>query len=472
MIKTEDTSCLVSKIEELVTIFKKDYDFNKLEASLQKTMYDFLAPLIQESIQSLMIEPLFLSLLKVIGGKRCLKLEGFSLVEIRILDGRNVLVSSPYFFNRVRKKSTKKKQKRSKGNNLDCHLGLSRIGMVSRYSGNLGEKICKMAVLCPSIKVACRVLSDEGIKIDEKTLRKIVRDVGQIGLEGRGSISISDHEQIEGGTLVIGTDGGRIRERIDKKEKKKKEGTTGWKEPLLLTMYLTDSEGNIDKSFTPVYDATMQGRDYIFNLIKSYLQSLDCKKLSRIVFVGDGAPWIWTGADELLKGYFQEIPTFQVLDYTHAKQALNEILCLLPKRLQQREKLIELFKGRLWKGDIEGMGEMIKINFSGQKRKQALKKWGNYFLKNKDRMQYSQFKTMGLPQGSGSVESAIRRVINLRLKSCGSFWKKENAEIFLFLRSQLISGRWNVFFKNLLNRLDNPDYQANIKSNSYMKWAA
>jgi hypothetical protein len=24
-------------------------------------------------------------------------------------------------------------------------------------------------------------------------------------------------------------------------------------------MYLTDSEGNIDKSFTPVYDATMQG---------------------------------------------------------------------------------------------------------------------------------------------------------------------------------------------------------------------
>ena len=216
----------------------------------------------------------------------------------------------------------------------------------------------------------------------------------------------------------------------------------------------------------------MKGRDYIFNLIKSYVQSLDCKKLSRIVFVGDGAPWIWTGADELFKGYFQEMPTFQVLDYTHAKQALGEILCLLPKRLQQRDKLIELFKKRLWEGDIEGMGEMIEINFSGQRRKSALKKWRNYFLKNKDRMQYSQFKTMGLPQGSGSVESAIRRVINLRLKSCGSFWKKENAEIFLFLRSQLISGRWNTFFENLLNRLDNPDYQANIKSNSYMKWAA
>jgi len=45
-------------------------------------------------------------------------------------------------------------------------------------------------------------------------------------------------------------------------------------------------------------------------------------------------------------------------------------------------------------------------------------------------MQYSQFKKLGLPQGSGAVESAIKRVINLRLKSSGASWKKENAEIY------------------------------------------
>ncbi len=150
----------------------------------------------------------------------------------------------------------------------------------------------------------------------------------------------------------------------------------------------------------------------------------------------------------------------------------NEILDLLPKKLQKRGKLINSFRQRLWEGDIEGIGEMIKINFKGKGRVKALNKWRNYFLKNKDRMQYSQFKTKRLPQGSGSVESAIRRVINLRLKSCGSFWKKENAEIYLFLRSQLICGRWNVFFENLINRLDFDEYQANIKSNSYLKWAA
>lgn len=188
--------------------------------------------------------------------------------------------------------------------------------------------------------------------------------------------------------------------------------------------------------------------------------------------MGDGAPWIWLRAEELFNDYFQEKPTFQILDYTHAKQALNEILDLLPKKLQKRGKLIDSFRQRLWEGNIEGIGEMIKINFKGKGRAKALNKWKNYFLKNKDRMQYSQFKTNRLPQGSGSVESAIRRVINLRLKSSGSFWKKENAEIYLFLRSQLICGRWNVFFENLINRLDCEEYQTEIKSNSYLKWAA
>lgn len=113
--------------------------------------------------------------------------------------------------------------------------------------------------------------------------------------------------------------------------------------------------------------------------------------------------------------------------------------------------------------------KLIRINFTGKRREKAITKWQNYFLTNEIRMQYSMFKNEGLPQGSGSVESGIRRVINLRLKSCGSFWKRENAEIYLFLRSQLISGRWNTFFHNLTTRSDLFDSQVEIKSNHYLK---
>ncbi|MCP4750053.1 MAG: hypothetical protein GY866_04120 [Proteobacteria bacterium] len=46
-----------------------------------------------------------------------------------------------------------------------------------------------------------------------------------------------------------------------------------------------------------------------------------------------------------------------------------------------------------------------------------------------------------MPTGSGTVESAIRRVINLRVKSAGMFWKRENAEKMIFLRSIVLTGK-------------------------------
>ena len=89
-----------------------------------------------------------------------------------------------------------------------------------------------------------------------------------------------------------------------------------------------------------------------------------------------------------------------------------------------------------------------------KKLKEAIAKFSNYFLANHRRMQYASFKHLVLPCGSGCVESAIRRVINLRLKSAGSFWKRSTSEAMLFLRSTLLCDRWNIMLANLaaLNR--------------------
>ena len=84
------------------------------------------------------------------------------------------------------------------------------------------------------------------------------------------------------------------------------------------------------------------------------------------------------------------------------------------------------------------------------KLKEALNKFNNYFVKNIRRMQYATFRMFNLPTGSGCVESAIRRVINLRLKSPGIFWKRETAEVMLFLRSTLLCGRWQNMLGHLL----------------------
>ncbi len=58
-------------------------------------------------------------------------------------------------------------------------------------------------------------------------------------------------------------------------------------------------------------------------------------------------------------------------------------------------------------------------------------------------MEYQNCRRRGLPQGSGAIESAIRRVINLRLKGPGLMWQEENAEAALALRAAAVTERWD-----------------------------
>ncbi len=45
--------------------------------------------------------------------------------------------------------------------------------------------------------------------------------------------------------------------------------------------------------------------------------------------------------------------------------------------------------------------------------------------------------------GSGAMESAIRRVVNLRIKGNSIFWLAENVEAILPLRSFYKARRWH-----------------------------
>jgi len=73
-----------------------------------------------------------------------------------------------------------------------------------------------------------------------------------------------------------------------------------------------------------------------------------------------------------------------------------------------------------------------------------------YFEKHAHRMRYDHFQRAGIPIGSGAVESAIRRVVNLRMKGNGIFWYPDNVQRMLFICCQLLSGRWQAFIQDLL----------------------
>lgn len=222
----------------------------------------------------------------------------------------------------------------------------------------------------------------------------------------------------------------------------------------MLTIYLLDEQGQVVNSWLPIHDATMGNHEELFALLARYLSALPLADAARLVFCGDGAPWIWSDVEALCRrlGLPDICPVHQVLDYIHAQQNLQEIIDLVAKRIQKKHKIADKWQKLLWDGDIQGLQQEIIRVLTGRKREKALKKWQTYFESNAQRMQYKTFKAAAIPCGSGCVESAIRRVINLRLKSAGMFWKRDMAESFLFLRSQLLSGRWRIFLRNVIRQ--------------------
>ncbi|MFH1076104.1 MAG: hypothetical protein V1753_04580 [Pseudomonadota bacterium] len=66
-------------------------------------------------------------------------------------------------------------------------------------------------------------------------------------------------------------------------------------------------------------------------------------------------------------------------------------------------------------GNINGITDLVRKKMEGKRNapKAALKKLTEYFGDH-SKFQYKTFRDNGLPTGSGTVKSAIRRVINLR----------------------------------------------------------
>ena len=129
-----------------------------------------------------------------------------------------------------------------------------------------------MALLCPSLETAKAVLAEQGVQINSKTLRRYCRLVGEKGMEWRGRMSLSGTENLAGVTVVVGIDGGRLRERQGKrgrwkKGQKRRGYTTEWREPKLFTIYFLNREGEVIREIPPLHDAMKKLRITVNNMV-------------------------------------------------------------------------------------------------------------------------------------------------------------------------------------------------------------
>ena len=457
---TLDFEQLAKPIEQAIADFQNGHDVNQLLSDVRATLIRFVEELIVAVIQQLLSDRHFLATLKMLAAKSALRFKGYKPTSIRLLSGQSISIDSPYFIKAPTKARRGRKSKKRKAKN-GCHLGLSYLGFIGRCSGVLTSSAVQAALLCPSFALAKRTLISFGIEMDIKTIQRLCMSMGQQAIENRYRIALPDADGVENRTLFVCIDGGRLRERTPKRGRRpkgqKRQGYhTDWREPTQIFIQWLDAKGGKCKHTVPLYDATLGDIDAAFQLLEGYLRQMDVSKADMVIFCADGARRYWTRFSSLAER-LQVNAHLEIIDYTHAKQNLKLVADHLPKKLGDK-KLAEIFKdwkNLLWHGKLGEINYQIRQFIkSPAKRKHALNKFKNYFLKNFHRMQYSSFRDLDLPTGSGCVESAIRRVINLRLKSPGIFWKRKTAEVMLYLRSTLLCGRWYNLLKNIfqLNR--------------------
>ena len=177
-----------------------------------------------------------------------------------------------------------------------------------------------------------------------------------------------------------------------------------------------------------------------------------------LIFVGDGAPWIWKTAETLFPA------AVQILDWYHA---MEHIWAVGRAKFGSKEKELWAWTAKmemaLWKGKIQTVIDALRVvsaelgapdeKLSDQARALdprwiAYRNIG-YFEENRERMNYPAYREQGLPIGSGVVESACKHVVASRCKRAGMRWDESGAENILALRCLALNERWDSAWKKV-----------------------
>jgi hypothetical protein len=156
-----------------------------------------------------------------------------------------------------------------------------------------------------------------------------------------------------------------------------------------------------------------------------------------LVFVCDGAVWIW----KLVERHFPH--AVQIVDWYHASAYLPPIAeAAFGLGTPQYHAWLENARTLLWEGQIDKL-----IQACQQLSSQAaspVHKAITYFTHNQHRMDYARFRQQGYFIGSGTVESAGKQIVGLRLKRAGARWTEDGALTTAKARAAWLSGTWDV----------------------------
>jgi len=157
-----------------------------------------------------------------------------------------------------------------------------------------------------------------------------------------------------------------------------------------------------------------------------------------LIFLGDGAEWIWN----LVQDHYPE--AVQIVDWFHATEYIAPVANAAFTDKDKRQAWIKQVRTDLWDGKLKAVIKAFERFTEHHRAQEAACKAVTYFTNNHHRMDYPTYRAKGYQIGSGTIESGCKQIVTQRLKVAGAIWDHHNAIKTAKARAALLSGHWDT----------------------------
>jgi len=390
------------------------------------------------------------------GGRFRLRHKGWRVLTLTLRGGTRLTLATPYLRPDLSGRRGRRRTSRREGG-AGTYPVLDALGLAGRITPAAREAIARETVVQDSYSEARDQLARDGLLLRRGTLADHALRLADTAMALRDADLARAREQplpsdspLAGRVVQVSIDGGRSRVRETHHHRRvggngRRPFELGWREPRVITVTVLKEDGEQDRRVKPFYEVSLGNADAAFELLLGLLRRLGVHLASKVVFISDGAPWIWCRLDGLVRaaGIAPERVT-KVLDFWHACEHVMEALKAC-RNLDEscRTAVYERLRHQL-RHSAEGAASVVAElkSLAVGRRSKAVKEAIKTLSDHVEHMNYAAYSAAGLPLGSGVVESAVRRVINQRFKSASLAWRVEQLEALLYLRAVVKSGRW------------------------------
>ena len=171
------------------------------------------------------------------------------------------------------------------------------------------------------------------------------------------------------------------------------------------------------------------------------------REAPQVVWLSDGARGLW----RIFEGRFKTSAR-GILDLYHAAQQLwKGAAPWLDGRTSHAKQWFDGARHRVRHGDPEGvladLAAAVEREDLPATVRETLSTVAAYVARHRDHSNYEAYKALGLPLGSGMVESACKWLIQQRFKGVGMRWSAEGFHHLLHLRLAWVNGTFEALFQ-------------------------